>query len=62
MNRQQIHFGSGNAYYHAVQKRLSSRLLSRNVKMKTYKTKFYLLLGCETRSVTTREEHRLRVF
>jgi hypothetical protein len=29
---------SGNACYHAVQNLLSSRLLSRNVKIKTYKT------------------------
>jgi hypothetical protein len=38
---------------------LSSCLLSRNVKVKIYK---YVLYGCETWSLTLREEHRLRVF
>jgi hypothetical protein len=43
---------------------LSSRLLSRNVKVKIYKTIFLpvALYGCETWSVTLREEQRLRVF
>jgi hypothetical protein len=43
---------------------LSSRLLSRNVKVKIYKTIILpvLLYGCETWSLTSREEHRLRVF
>jgi hypothetical protein len=43
---------------------LSSRLLSRNVKIKIYKTIILLvvLYGCETLSLTLREEHRLRVF
>jgi hypothetical protein len=43
---------------------LSSRLLSRNVKVKTYKTIILpiVLHGCETWSLTLREEHRLRVF
>jgi hypothetical protein len=43
---------------------LSSRLLSRNLKVKIYKTKFLpaVLYGCETWSLTLREEHRLRVF
>jgi hypothetical protein len=56
---------SGNAYYHAVQNLLSSRLLSRNVKInKIHKTIILLvvLYGCETLSLTLREEHRLRVF
>jgi hypothetical protein len=54
---------SGNACYHSVQS-LSSRLLSRNVKVKIYKTIIQLLdlYGCETWSVTLREECRLRVF
>jgi hypothetical protein len=29
---------SGNAFYHSVERLLSSRLLSRNVKIKIYKT------------------------
>jgi hypothetical protein len=55
---------SGNACYHAVQNLLSSRLLSRNVKIKIYKTVVLpvVLYGCETLSLTFGEEHRLRVF
>jgi hypothetical protein len=55
---------SGNASYHLVQSLLSSRLLSRNLKIKIYKTVTLpvVLYGCETWSVTLREEHRLRVF
>jgi hypothetical protein len=55
---------SGNACYHSVQSLLSSRLLSRNVKVKVYKTIILpvVLYGCETWSLTLREEHRLRVF
>jgi hypothetical protein len=55
---------SGNACYHSVQGILSSRLLSRNVKVKMYKTVSLpvILYGCETWSLTLREEHRLRVF
>jgi hypothetical protein len=43
---------------------LSSRLLSRNVKVKIYKTIILpvILYGCETWSLTLREEHRLKVF
>jgi hypothetical protein len=43
---------------------LSSRLLSRNVKVKIYKTIILpvVLCGCETWFLTLREEHRLRVF
>jgi hypothetical protein len=43
---------------------LSSRLLSRNVKVKIYNTIILpvVLYGCETWSLTLMEEHRLRVF
>jgi hypothetical protein len=43
---------------------LSSRLLSRNVKIKIYTSIILpvVLYGCETLSLTLREEHRLRVF
>jgi hypothetical protein len=43
---------------------LSSRLLSRNVKVKIYKTIILpiVLYGCETWTLALREEHRLRVF
>jgi hypothetical protein len=42
----------------------SSRLLSRNVTVKIYKTIILpvVLYGCETSSLTLREKHRLRVF
>jgi hypothetical protein len=55
---------SGNACYHSVQSLLSSCLLSRNVEVKIYKTIIMpvVLYGCETQSLTLREEHRLRVF
>jgi hypothetical protein len=43
---------------------LSSRLLSRNVKVKIYKTIILpvVLYGCETWSLILRDEHRLMVF
>jgi hypothetical protein len=55
---------SGNACYHSVQILLSSRLLSTNLKIKLYRTKILpvVLYGCETRSLTLREERKLRVF
>jgi hypothetical protein len=55
---------SGNACYRLVQSLLSSRLLSGNLKVKIYKIIILpvVLYGCETWSVTLREEHRLRVF
>jgi hypothetical protein len=55
---------SGNACYHSVQNLLSSRLLAKNVKVRIYKTIILpvVLYGCETWSLTLREEHKLRVF
>jgi hypothetical protein len=55
---------SGNACYHSVQNLLSSRLLSKNLKIRIYKTIILpvVLYGCETWSLTSREEHRLKVF
>jgi hypothetical protein len=55
---------SGNACYHSVQNLLSSRLLSKNVKVRIYKTIILpvVLYGCETCSLTVREERKLRVF
>jgi hypothetical protein len=53
----------GNACHHSVQSLLSFRLLSRNVKVKINETIILpVLYGCETWSLTLREEHRLRVF
>jgi hypothetical protein len=55
---------SGNACYHSVQNLLSSRLLSKNENLRMYKTIFLPVVpyGCETWSLTVREEHKLRVF
>ena len=55
---------SGNAYYHSVQNLLSSSLLSKNFKIKIYINIILpvALHGCETWSLTLREERRLRVF
>jgi hypothetical protein len=55
---------SGNACYHSVQNLLSSRLLSKNTKIRVYRTRILpvVLYGCETWSLTLREEQRLRVF
>jgi len=54
----------GNACYHSAQNLLSSRLLFKNVKIKIYKTIILpvVLYGCETWSLTLREEMKLRVF
>ena len=55
---------SGNACYHSVQNLLSSSLLSKNLKIKIYRTIILpvVLYGYETWSLTLREERRLRVF
>jgi hypothetical protein len=54
----------GNACYHSVQNLLSSRLLTKNLKIKIYRTIILpvVLYGCETWSLTLREERRLRLF
>ena len=54
----------GNACYHSVQNLLSSRLISKNLKIKIYRTIILpvVLYGCETWSLTLREECRLNVF
>jgi hypothetical protein len=55
---------SGNACYYLVQNLLSSSLVSRSVKIKIYETIILLvvLYGCESWSLTLREEHMLIVF
>jgi len=55
---------SGNACYHSVQNLLFSRLLSKNLKIKIYRTVILpvVLYGCETWPLTLREERKLRVF
>jgi hypothetical protein len=54
----------GNACYHSVQNLLSSRLLCKNIIIRTYKTIILpvVLYGCGTWSLTLREGHSLRVF
>ena len=56
-------FKSGNVCYHSVQNLLSSSLLSKNVKIKIYRTIILpaVLYGCKTWSLTLREKRRLRV-
>jgi len=55
---------SGNACYHSVQNLLFSRLLSENLKLKIYRIIILpiVLYGCETWSLTLREERKPRVF
>ena len=55
---------SGYACYHSVQNLLSSRLLSKNLKIKICRTVILsvVLYGCETWSLTLQEERKLRVF
>ncbi|KAJ4433406.1 hypothetical protein ANN_15665 [Periplaneta americana] len=54
----------GNACYYSVEKLLSSSLLSKNLKVRIYKTVILpiVLYGCETWTLTLREERRFRVF
>ena len=54
----------GKACYYSVQKILSSSLLSKKLKIKIYRTIILpvVLYGCETWSLTLRDERRLRVF
>jgi len=55
---------SGNACYYSVQNLLTSSLLSKNLNITIYRTTILpaVLYGCETWSLTWREERRLRVF
>jgi hypothetical protein len=56
-------YNSGSACYCSVQKLLSSHLLSKNVKIRIYKTVILpvVLYGCKTWSLTLMEKHRLKV-
>ena len=51
---------AGNSCYYSIQTLLSSRLLSKNLKIKIYKTIILpvVLYGCETWSLTLREERK----
>jgi len=55
---------SGNACNHSVHYLLSTSLLSKNTKIKKYRTAIlpFVFYGCETWSITLREERRLRLF
>ena len=55
---------SGNACYHLVQNLFSSTLLSKNIKIKKHRTIILAVVvyGCETWSLTLREEGGLKVF
>ena len=55
---------SGNAGYHLVQNLLASSVLSKNIKIKIYRTIIlpFILYGCETWLFTLREEGSLRGF
>jgi hypothetical protein len=55
---------SGYACYHSVQNILFSNLLTKNLKIKIYRTIILpvVVYRCETWLLTLREEHRLRTF
>ena len=55
---------SGNACYHSVQNILASSLLSRNIKIKIYRTVILsvVLYGCGTWKLILKEGRRLRVY
>ena len=57
-------FRSGSACYHSIQNLLSSRLLSKNLKIKIYRTIIFpvVLYGCENWPLTLWEERKPRVF
>jgi hypothetical protein len=54
----------GNACYHSVQNLLSFSLLSKNIKINIQRTIILpvVVYGCETWSLTLREERRMKVF
>jgi hypothetical protein len=58
-----MRLNSGNACYNSVQKLLSSRLLSKNIKVIIYNNIIMpvVLYGCETWSLTLREEDELKM-
>jgi hypothetical protein len=55
---------SGNVFYHSPRILLSCSLLSKNIRIEIYRNLILPvgLYGCETWSVTSRKEQRLRVF
>ncbi|KAJ4432167.1 hypothetical protein ANN_20783 [Periplaneta americana] len=65
-NREEIkrRINMGDACYYSVKKLLSSSLLSKELKVRIYKTVILpvILYGCEIWTLSLREEQRLRVF
>jgi hypothetical protein len=61
---QESNLKTGNACYHSVHNLLPSSLLTKNIKIEIYSTIILpvVLFGCETWSLTLKDEHRLRVF
>ena len=59
-----LRINMGNVCYYSLEKILSSHLLSKKLKVNTYKTIILpiALYDCVTWSLTLREEHRLMVF
>jgi len=58
-----IRLKSGNACYHSVQNLLSSIVLSKNLKIKIYRTIIWFLFCLSVKLVSNiREKRRLRVF
>ena len=59
-----VGFIVANACYYSVQNLLFSSLLSKTLNIKIYRTIILpvVLYGCETWSLTLRDERRLRVF
>ena len=59
-----LRINMGNACYYSLENILSFRLLSKKLKVNTYKTIVLpvVLYDCETWSLTLREEQRLRAF
>jgi hypothetical protein len=57
-------YNYGNACHHSVQKLLSCRLFSKNIKITIYKTIVLsvVLYECETWFLALREGYRLRLF
>jgi len=55
---------SGNECFYSVQKLLTSRLISRKLKLKIYRTVVLPLIiyGCKSWSTTSAEERKLRLF
>ena len=64
LNKIRPKYLAGNSCYYSVQTLLSSRFLSKNLKIKIYKTIIspVVLYGCEACSITLREECRLTEF